>query len=376
MAATFAAMTLLQYLLQVTSLMMARHLGELSLSGVTIASSFRNVTGFSLVTSYWLQMGFIGALETLCGQTYRAQQYDKVGTYIYCAIFNIHGSFYLSLDKFSLDFYGQAINSDRLILLVVYITLVTLGFHTVICWILVFKSNLGNSGAAVAISLSYWLNVILLTLYMSFTTTTAHFFITYGISVAASTRVSNELGGKNPDAARLAAFVVMVLVVVESVVASTIIFCCRYVIGFAFSNNKEVIDGVIKMAPFLCVTIIIDSYHAVLADSPQADLIAGIVRGIGWQHIGAYINVGAYYLEGIPTGVVCAFVFGLRGKGLWLGMLTGSAVEGIIFTIVAVCTKWRKHAMLARERIFEVTRAVLNILEAQSENSKMAAIII
>jgi MATE family multidrug resistance protein len=41
------AMTL--YLLQVVSMMMAGHLSALSLSGVSIATSFTNVTGFSLV---------------------------------------------------------------------------------------------------------------------------------------------------------------------------------------------------------------------------------------------------------------------------------------------------------------------------------------
>ncbi|KAL4312521.1 hypothetical protein GQ457_01G054210 [Hibiscus cannabinus] len=58
MAVIFAAMSLLQYLLQVTSLMMAGHLGELSLSSVAIASSFCN----------------------LCGKVYVAQQDEKVGT--------------------------------------------------------------------------------------------------------------------------------------------------------------------------------------------------------------------------------------------------------------------------------------------------------
>ncbi|KAE8660584.1 putative MATE efflux family protein [Hibiscus syriacus] len=281
-------------------------------------------------------------------------------------IFNLRSS-NLSPDMPGLDFHGQTISSNR-----------------------PRSSNCNGSlqickmaHTSIAWEIVDWLNVILLGIYMRyssscektrilvpedvfasikelfrfgipsavmlcFTTATLHFYIPFGISAAASTRVSNELGAGNPQAAQLASLVVMSLTVVESVVASTIIFCCRYVFGYAFSNDKEVIDGVIKMVPLMCLSIIMDSYHAVLA---------GVVIGIGWQHIGAYINAGAYYLAGIPTGILCAFVFKLRGKGLWLGMLTGSTVDGILFTFVTVFTNWKKQAMIAKERIFEGTRS-------------------
>ena len=51
MAAPMVAVSVIQYLLQVVSVIMAGHLGELSLSGVAIANSFTAVTGFSLVVS-------------------------------------------------------------------------------------------------------------------------------------------------------------------------------------------------------------------------------------------------------------------------------------------------------------------------------------
>ncbi|XVF71542.1 hypothetical protein PTKIN_Ptkin12aG0046300 [Pterospermum kingtungense] len=44
--------TLSQYLLQVVSIMMAGHLVELALSGAAIATSFYNVTGFSLLVKF------------------------------------------------------------------------------------------------------------------------------------------------------------------------------------------------------------------------------------------------------------------------------------------------------------------------------------
>ncbi|KAI5591456.1 hypothetical protein POPTR_004G094650v4 [Populus trichocarpa] len=48
-AAPMVAVTVLQYLLQVVSVIIVGHLGQLALSGVALATSINNVTGFSLL---------------------------------------------------------------------------------------------------------------------------------------------------------------------------------------------------------------------------------------------------------------------------------------------------------------------------------------
>jgi len=49
LAAPMATVTIAQYLLPVISVMVAGHNGELQLSGVALANSFTNVTGFSIM---------------------------------------------------------------------------------------------------------------------------------------------------------------------------------------------------------------------------------------------------------------------------------------------------------------------------------------
>ncbi|KAK6279813.1 hypothetical protein QQP08_014037 [Theobroma cacao] len=56
MAAPMVTVSVSQYLLQVMSLMMVGHIGELALSGVAIATSFTNVTGFSLLVMLLLSL--------------------------------------------------------------------------------------------------------------------------------------------------------------------------------------------------------------------------------------------------------------------------------------------------------------------------------
>ncbi|KAL8499162.1 hypothetical protein ACS0TY_022222 [Phlomoides rotata] len=35
----------------------------------------------------------------------------------------------------------------------------------------------------------------------------------------------------------------------------------------------------------------------------------GVAVGAGWQSVVAYINIGCYYIVGLPLGIVLGFVF-------------------------------------------------------------------
>ena len=68
-----------------------------------------------------------------------------------------------------------------------------------------------------------------------------------------------------------------------------------------------------------------------------------VPRGSGWQDIGAYVNLEAYYLVGFPVGVVLAFGVHLKGKGLCIEKLTGSTVEAFLLDLKTIFTNWEKH---------------------------------
>jgi MATE family multidrug resistance protein len=80
-----------------------------------------------------------------------------------------------------------------------------------------------------------------------------------------STRVSNELGAGNPQAARVAVFAVLFLAVAETSIVSTSLLASRRVFGYTFSNEKEVVDYVTTMAPLISLSIILDSIQGVLS---------------------------------------------------------------------------------------------------------------
>lgn len=436
-AGPMVAVNLSQYFLQVISVMMVGHLGELFLSSTAIAISFSAVTGFSLL------FGMSTAMETLSGQAYGAQQYRKLGTQMHTAMFCLLlaclpvSLLWANMGKL-LILMGQdpAISSEAgkftvwlipalfgygtlqplvrylqvqsLVTPMLISSCATVFFHIIICWALVLKFELNNIGAALAIGTSYWLNVLLLGLYMTFSsacaqtrvqvsmelfqgikeffllaipsafmvclewwsfefltllsgllpnpeleasvlsvclaTITTLFTIPDGLGAAASTRVSNALGAGNPKAAIIAVRAVLFLTVLETVIVSSILYASRHVFGYIFSNDQEVVDYVTSMAPLICLCVILNGLQAVLS---------GIARGCGWQNLGAYANLTAYYLFGIPVAAALGFWLKMRGEGLWIGIQFGAFVQIVLLFLITSCQNWKKQASKARERIFE-----------------------
>ncbi|KAJ0646662.1 putative multi antimicrobial extrusion protein [Helianthus annuus] len=436
-AGPMVAVTLSQYLLQVVSVMMVGHIGELALSSTAIAISISSVTGFSLL------LGMASALETLCGQAYGAQQYRKFGAQIYTAIFSLllvciplsvlwkymenilvlmgqspsisheAGKFitwlipalfaYATLQPLIRYFQMQS-----MLLAMLISSSVALCIHIPLCWVLVYKTGLKNIGAAISMDIAMWLNVTFLFFYMKYSpscektrapislealhgmkqffsyaipsavmiclewwsyeflillsgllpnpeletsvlsiclnTIATLYAIAYGFGAGISTRVSNELGAGNPQRARVAVHVVLLIAIVETSIVSTSVFVSRHVFGYIFTNEKEVVDYVTKMAPLLCLNILMDSLQGTLS---------GVARGVGWQHLGAYINLAAFYLAGIPIAAILGFCTSLRGVGLWIGILVGAFIQLTLLSTVAICTNYEKQAVKVRERLFE-----------------------
>lgn len=85
--------------------------------------------------------------------------------------------------------------------------------------------------------------------------------------------------------------------------------------------------------------------------------LSGVARGTGWQDLGAYVNLGAYYLVGIPVALVLGFVLHLRGKGLWMGLTTGAVVQSALLSIITYFTDWKRKVLMANS-LFLLQNAV------------------
>ncbi|XP_027193325.1 protein DETOXIFICATION 16-like isoform X2 [Cicer arietinum] len=382
------------------------------------------------------------ALDTLCGQSYGAKQYHMLGILMQRAIFilmivcipisiiwantnSIFISFhqdpeisaeagkYAMLMIPSLFAYGlqQSLNrflqTQNIVFPLMVIASIITSLHVLFCWIMVNKTGLGSSGAAVANSMSYWLNVIMLILYIKFSSScnktwtgfskealhnipmflrlaipsavmvclemwsfesaviisgllpnpklqtsvlsiclssaSIVWMIPFGLSGAVSIRVANELGAGQPMVARMAVCIVVVIGIIVSMVVGTVMTVLRNIWGYAYTSEIEVVKQIAKMMPILVVSNFLDGPQCVLS---------GTARGCGWQKIGAYVNLVSYYLVGIPAGIVMTFVFHIGVKGLWLGMICALTVQVFSLIIIIIRTNWEKEAQKATDRVY------------------------
>ncbi|XP_073226101.1 protein DETOXIFICATION 40-like isoform X2 [Cicer arietinum] len=287
-----------------------------------------------------------------------------------------------------------------------YISAGTLVIHLILSWVAVYKIGLGLLGASLVLSLSWWIIVIgqfvyivksekcketwkgfsyqaftglpeffklsaasavmlcLETWYfqilvllagllpdpeialdsLSICTTVSGwvFMISVGFNAAASVRVSNELGAKNPKSASFSVVVVTVISFIISVILALVVIALRDVISYVFTEGEDVAAAVSDLCPLLALSITLNGVQPVLS---------GVAVGCGWQTFVAYVNVGCYYGIGIPLGAVLGFYFKLGAKGIWLGMLGGVIMQTIILLWVTFRTDWNKEVEESNKRL-------------------------
>ncbi|AQK64440.1 multidrug and toxic compound extrusion2 [Zea mays] len=184
------------------------------------------------------------------------------------------------------------------------------------------------------------------------------FMISVGFNAAASVRVSNELGAGNPRAAAFSVVVVTLLSFVLSVLVSAVILLCRDYISYIFTEGEDVSQAVSRLTPLLAFTLILNGIQL-------QPVLSGVAVGCGWQAFVAYVNVGCYYIVGIPLGCLLGFYFDLGAAGIWSGMIGGTLMQTLILIWVTFRTNWNKEVEEAQKRLNKWDDGKAPLLSAQ-----------
>ncbi|KAL0301194.1 UNVERIFIED_CONTAM: protein DETOXIFICATION 18 [Sesamum radiatum] len=402
------------YCIPLVSVMFAGHLGELQLAGSNLANSWAAVSGFALMDEVaadhpcWLER-----LETLCGQGFGAKLYRMLGVYLQASciitiIFTIiisvlwwysdivltflhqdpqiakAAGLYLKYLIPGLFAYGflqnilRFLQTQCIVLPLVICSLVPLALHIGIVYALVHWTRLGYRGAPLAASISLWISVLMLGLYVvkakkfeqtweGFTLESLrHVFTNLKIAlpsaamvcleywafeilvllaglmpnseittslVAMCTRVSNELGAGNPNQAKRAMAVTLKLTIFLALLVVLALSLGHNLWAGSFSDSPVIIDAFASMTPLLVASILCDFVQGILS---------GVARGCGWQHLAVFINLGTFYFIGMPIASLLGFKFKLHAKGLWIGLICGLAVQMIGLLLLTRFTKWTR----------------------------------
>ncbi|KAJ7966694.1 Protein DETOXIFICATION [Quillaja saponaria] len=166
--------------------------------------------------------------------------------------------------------------------------------------------------------------------------------IAIGFNAAISVRVSNELGAGNARLAKFSVGVVSITSVAIGVVAMAVVLATRDYFPYLFTNSVPVAEETTKLGVLLSFTVLLNSLQPVLS---------GVAIGAGWQSLVAYINIGCYYIVGLPAGILLGFVFDFGVEGIWSGMIGGISLQTLILIIVTSITNWTKEAEQAESRV-------------------------
>ncbi|KAL5201547.1 hypothetical protein ABZP36_035901 [Zizania latifolia] len=126
--------------------------------------------------------------------------------------------------------------------------------------------------------------------------------IPMGFLAGTGVRVANELGAGNGKAARFATIVSTTTSFLIGLFFSVLALAFHDKIALVMSSSKAVIDAVDSISVLLALTVLLNGVQPVLS---------GVAVGSGWQAMVAYVNVGCYYLIGIPIGVLLGWRFNL-----------------------------------------------------------------
>ncbi|XP_014519999.1 protein DETOXIFICATION 27 [Vigna radiata var. radiata] len=197
--------------------------------------------------------------------------------------------------------------------------------------LIVMTGNLENAEIAVdALSICMTINTLEMMIPLAF-------FAATGV------RVANELGAGNGKGAKFATTVSVVTSVIIGLFFSILILILHDKIGYIFSTSKPVLDEVNNLSLLLAFTILLNSVQPILS---------GVAVGSGWQSYVAYINLGCYYIIGLPLGILMGWVFNLGVMGIWAGMIFGgTATQTLILSIITIRCDWEKEAESAKLRM-------------------------
>uniref|UniRef100_A0A1J3DNL5 Protein DETOXIFICATION n=1 Tax=Noccaea caerulescens TaxID=107243 RepID=A0A1J3DNL5_NOCCA len=168
----------------------------------------------------------------------------------------------------------------------------------------------------------------------------AMFFI--GINAAISVRVSNELGLGRPRAAKYSVYITVLESLLIGLVFMVAIIIARDHFAVIFTSSKVLQRAVSKLAYLLGITMVLNSVQPV---------ISGVAIGGGWQGLVAYINLGSYYIFGVPFGYLLGYKANLGVMGLWAGMISGTALQTVLLMFVLYKTNWNKEVEETMERM-------------------------
>lgn len=147
------------------------------------------------------------------------------------------------------------------------------------------------------------------------------FMVPLGVGQAAAVLVGNAIGAVELSRARRAARAAMVYGVGFMAFTAVVFLAVPRLLAQAYTTDLATIGLAAQLIPVAGVFQLFDGMQAVAA---------GILRGAGDTRVPMLINLGGFWIGGIPLSVYLGFRTSLGPVGLWWGLAAGLALVALI----------------------------------------------
>ncbi|RUA34397.1 MAG: MATE family efflux transporter [Bacteroidetes bacterium] len=145
-----------------------------------------------------------------------------------------------------------------------------------------------------------------------------------GISAAATVRVGNQLGQRDIPTMRIAAFTCFLMAIFFMAFTGLIFMVFNHLLPTFYTSDPAVIS--------IAASLLIIAALFQLSDGIQV-VGLGALRGMGDVKLPTLVTFMAYWVIGLPSGYLLAFVLDFGEQGVWYGLLIGLSVTAIILFI-------------------------------------------
>jgi MATE family multidrug resistance protein len=285
---------------------------------------------------------------------------------LFCAPFNAFMN-WLFVWRFKMGFVGAPIAvavTDNLLPIGLFIYVRFFSKSGMSCWNGFTKKALQNWGPMVKLALpgvvmieaevlafeiltfaaSYFGTTTLAAQSVLATLTSLTFQIPFPLSIAGSTRVANLIGATLADAAKVSTKVTFSAAVVVGILNVTLLSALKDYIPRLFTSDAEVIRIVSEILPLCAAFQLFDALAAACN---------GILRGLGRQEFGGYVQLFCYYVFAMPISFGTAFGAGWGLWGLWTGVALALGLVAAVEFVYLARTDWNRSVEEAKARNLE-----------------------
>ncbi|KAL5557025.1 hypothetical protein UlMin_039261 [Ulmus minor] len=160
--------------------------------------------------------------------------------------------------------------------------------------------------------------------------------------------VGNELGANEPKKARRSAIVALFCSLSLACSAITFVMKMQMRIPKFFTDDGGILSLAAATLPIvgLCE----------LGNCPQTT-VCGVLRGSARAKLSVYINVGSFYVVGLPVSFLLAFGMDKGLVGWCYGLLAAQLVCAVLMVRALLLTNWEEHAENAKLLMASASKA-------------------